>query len=169
MNLKQLNKKQLEALIELAESPSDMTFLEGSIPPSHVLTRSLELANNAVDSIWAQPYFIEIEAQIIGCCGFKSAPSHGRVEIGYHVVPQAQGLGAATFAVKQLCHIAFAADLVETVFATIAANNAASLHVVQKNGFSYKKLITDEDGDQLECWEFDKDIFVTHEVGKPTR
>lgn len=158
MNLKQLNKSQLEALIKSGEEPHDMTFLEGSIPPSHVLTRSLELLNNAVDDIWAQPYFIEREGQVIGCCGFKSAPSHGRVEIGYHVIPQAQRLGAATFAVKQLCHIAFASGFVETVFATIAADNSASLHVVQKNGFSYKELITDEDGDQLEYWELDKNV-----------
>ena len=169
MKLKQLNKNQLEALIQSGEAPSDMTFLEGSMPPSHVLTRSLELAYNAVDGIWAQPYFIERDAQVIGCCGFKSAPSHGRVEIGYHVISQAQGLGAATFAVKQLCHIAFASGLVDTVFASIAADNAASLYVVQKNGFSYRELIIDEDGDQIECWELDKDIFVTHEVGKPNR
>lgn len=158
MKLKQLNKSQLEALIQSGEAPSNMTFLEGSIPPGHVLARSLELVNNAVNGIWAQPYFIEREGQVIGCCGFKSAPSHGRVEIGYHVVPKAQGLGAATFAVKQLCHIAFAAGLVETVFATIAADNAASLHVVQKNGFSYKEPIIDEDGDQLEYWELDKNL-----------
>lgn len=166
MSLKQLNKSQLEALIQSGEASNNMTFLEGSIPPSHVLNRSLELVNNTVDDIWAQPYFIERESQVIGCCGFKSAPSHGRVEIGYHVIQQAQGLGAATFAVKQLCHIAFASGLVETVFATIAADNAASLYVVQKNGFSYKELIIVEGGEQLQCWEFDKDIFVMHEVSK---
>lgn len=143
MKLKQLTNSQLEALIELAESPSNMTFLKGSIPPSHVLTHSLELLNNAVDDIWAVTYFIDKEGQVIGCCGFKSVPCHGRVEIGYHVVPQAQGLGVATFAIKQLYHIAFASGLVETVFATIAADNAASLMSYKKWLF-VQKLITDK-------------------------
>lgn len=156
MNLIQLNQIQLEMLIQSGDRPKDLTFIEHSIPPIHVLVRAMNLHYNLVDVIWAFPYFIQKNTQIIGACGFKEAPKNRRIEIGYNVAPDARGLGVATAAIKQLSQIAFDSTLVNTVFAIIASDNKASLNVVQKNGFSFKEFIVDSDGEQLECWELNK-------------
>ena len=158
MNLIQLNDIQLKMLIQSGDTPKDLTFIERSIPPIHVLVRSMELRHNLVDVIWAFPYFIQKHTQIIGACGFKGAPKNSRVEIGYNVAPDARGLGVATSAVKQLSQIAFNSALVDTVFALITSDNKASLNVVQKNGFSFKEFVIDSDGEQLEYWELNKDF-----------
>ncbi|MGT0149264.1 GNAT family N-acetyltransferase [Vibrio metschnikovii] len=85
--------------------------------------------------------------------GFKNPPSDYRVEIGYNVAFDVRGKGIATFAVNKLCQIAFESGLVKVVFALIASENLASLHVVRKNGFIYKNMVVDSDGESLECWE----------------
>ena len=158
MKLIQLNDIQLKMLIQSGDTPKDLTFIERSIPPIHVLVRAMDLRHNLVDIIWALPYFIQTNTQIIGACGFKDAPKNSRIEIGYNVAPDAQGLGVATSAVKQLSQIAFGSALIDTVFALIASDNKASLNVVQKNGFSFKEFIVDSDGEQLEYWELNKGV-----------
>ncbi len=80
-------------LIQSGDTPTDLTFIEHSIPPIHVLVRAMDLRYNRVDIIWALPYFIQTNTQIIGACGFKDAPKNSRIEIGYNVAPDAQGLG----------------------------------------------------------------------------
>ncbi|MFT7684429.1 MAG: ribosomal-protein-alanine N-acetyltransferase [Moritella dasanensis] len=156
MNLIQLNEIQLKTLIQSGDKPKGITFIEHSIPPVHVLVRSMDLRHNLVDAIWAFPYFIQKNDKIIGACGFKDEPKNRRIEIGYNVAPDAGGLGFATSAVKQLSQIAFGSTFVNTIFALIASDNKASLNVVHKNGFSYKELVVDSDGEQLECWELNK-------------
>ncbi|SQD77790.1 GNAT family N-acetyltransferase [Moritella yayanosii] len=122
MQLIQLNGIQLKMLIQSGDTPKDLTFIEHSIPPIHVLVRSMDLRHNLVDVIWAFPYFIQKNTQITGACGFKDAPKNSRIEIGYNVAPDARGLGIATAAVKQLSQIAFASTLVNTVFALMVNN-----------------------------------------------
>lgn len=153
MNLIQLNQIQLDKLIKSDEKPQNCQCLEGAIPPEYVLVRSIEYCDKSMDKIWALPYFVQKSSQIIGCCGFKGEPSSNRVEIGYNVAPNAQGLGVATAAVKMLSQIAFDSGVINTVVALISSSNVASLNVARKNGFSYKEMVIDEDGEQLESWE----------------
>ncbi|WED27656.1 GNAT family N-acetyltransferase [Vibrio sp. DW001] len=155
MKLIQLNRFQIESLSQHATNSRDVIFVEGSVPPIHVLNRSLYLCHNAAEELWALPYFMQKASHIIGCCGFKGVPKNTRIEIGYNVAPDARGLGAATFAVQQLSQIAFDSGLVKTVVALISSDNKASLSVVRKNGFSYKELIIDEEGEELELWQLD--------------
>lgn len=153
MKLIQLNRFQIESLSQHDTSSRELIFIEGSVPPVHVLNRSLDLSLNAVEELWALPYFMQKASQIIGCCGFKGEPKNNQIEVGYNVAPEARGLGSATFAVQQLSRIAFDSGLVNTVVASISSDNKASLSVVQKNGFSYKELIIDEEGEELELWQ----------------
>ncbi|MFC1235031.1 GNAT family N-acetyltransferase [Vibrio sp. F74] len=153
IKLIQLNRFQIESLFQHDTSCKDLIFIEGSVPPTHVLNRSLYLCHNAVEELWALPYFMQKASHIIGCCGFKGLPKNNQIEIGYNVAPEARGLGSATFAVQQMSQIAFDSGLVNTVVASISSDNKASLSVVRKNGFSYKKLIIDEEGEELELWQ----------------
>ena len=152
MNLIQLSEAQLQRLIQFGIKPSDFVFIEGSIPPKHVLNRSMNLFHNAVGVIWSLPYFIQKNTQIIGCCGFKGTPCNKRVEIGYHVASDMRGMGIATSAIKLLSRIAFYSGEVDAVVALISSDNKASLNVVQKNGFTYTEVVVNEDGEELESW-----------------
>ena len=152
MELLQLGWFDLDTLIESEAMPYEIHALEGAVPPKHVLLRSIELSENSVAEIWALPYFIQNGQIIVGCCGFKRPPENREVEIGYNVAPSVRGMGVATSAVKQLCKNAFDSGDVNRVIALINPDNKASLSVVSKSGFLFHKVVSDDDGEQLERW-----------------
>jgi [ribosomal protein S5]-alanine N-acetyltransferase len=88
---------------------------------------------------------------IVGTCGFKSAPAHGRVEIAYFTFPDYEGKGVATQMARQLVSMARGADSSVIVAAqTLPARNA-SHRVLEKVGFAcVKKLEHPEDGTVFE-------------------
>ncbi|MDQ6901281.1 MAG: GNAT family N-acetyltransferase [Candidatus Dormibacteraeota bacterium] len=75
------------------------------------------------------------DAQVLGGIGFHGKPEHGRVEVGYDVAPSARGEGYATEAVRGLTGWALQQPGVQAVLARTAADNAASLRVLEKAGF----------------------------------
>ncbi|EOV0854451.1 GNAT family N-acetyltransferase [Vibrio parahaemolyticus] len=150
MELIQLNENELKML---RDGQSDLKYMIDGVPPNHVLERSLSHYGDSICEVWSLPYFMRANDQLIGSCGFKNPPRDGRVEIGYNVSSSHQGKGIATLAVNKLCQIAFESDLVKVVFALISSENSASLNVVRKNGFIYKNMVVDSDGESLECWE----------------
>ncbi|MBF4425704.1 GNAT family N-acetyltransferase [Vibrio anguillarum] len=155
MELIQLNEHELKML---RDGQSELKYMIDGIPANHVLERSLNHYRDLICEVWSLPYFIKSNDQLIGSCGFKNPPFNYRVEIGYNVSFGAQGKGIATFAVNKLCQIAFESGLVKVVFALISSENSASLNVVRKNGFIYKNIAVDSDGELLECWELNNNI-----------
>ncbi|MCW0506582.1 GNAT family N-acetyltransferase [Aeromonas piscicola] len=155
MELIQLNENELKML---RDGQSELKYMIDGIPPNHVLDRSLNHYRDSICEVWSLPYFIKSNDQLIGSCGFKNPPIECRVEIGYNVAFGVQGKGIATFAVNKLCQIAFESGLVKFVFALISSENSASLIVVRKNGFIYKNIVMDSDGESLECWELSNNI-----------
>lgn len=167
MNL--LTQLSLESLQDLMneqplKSDSSLQFCAQACPPPHVLQRSIQLAEAGTATKWALPYFIFIEKTIcigkticiehtvVGSIGFKQAPQHRQVEIGYNVAPSMQGRGLATLAVKELTQIAFSTPLIDQVYAQISPHNHASLSVVKKCGFVYQHNLVDDDGECLQRW-----------------
>lgn len=152
MQLKQLNKIEVEQLRRGAFSFEGLSVLKEFIPPIHVLERSLKLLEQGINPIWALPYLIIHDQKIVGCCGFKSKPLLNAVEVGYNVASEAQGQGLATLALKELCQIAFS-NSVNSVKALICSQNIASRNVVMKNKFSFIEMVIDDEGEELEYWE----------------
>lgn len=156
MKLVQLSPIQFEQI--LVGEPT-FSHMDDAIPPKHVLIRAWEQYQNAVDVMWALPYFIEVEGEVVGSCGFKYAPKDDGVEIGYNVAPRAQGMGIATSAVKALNKIAFHSGIINHTKALISKDNMASLNVIKKNGFAYKGIVVDSDGEQLEYWKLSQPLY----------
>ena len=73
----------------------------------------------------------------VGGCGFQQGSGFLRcnVEIGYYLAPALHGRGLGTAVVAALTTLAFALPEVTRVFAPVHAGNAASMRVLQKNGF----------------------------------
>ena len=124
-----------------------------SMPPAFVASRSLELAAAGHPVPWSTTFLIvnDEDDQVVGGCGFKTAPSNGRVEVGYGVSSTVRGRGAATAALKLLVHSAFQAGATE-VLAEVAPTNHASTRVVQKVGFAQVGTRIDDEREYVVQW-----------------
>jgi ribosomal-protein-alanine N-acetyltransferase len=153
-SLRQLSSAELE---DLAASRVPAHLVEriesGALPPAFVAARSLRLAAQGHGEPWATSYLIvrDHDQRIVGACGFKTAPSAGRVELGYGVAAAARGQGAATAALKLLLAMAFDAGAT-SVLAEVVPENEASTKVVQKNGFIRTGAGHDKDGEYVVQW-----------------
>lgn len=88
----------------------------------------------------------KLSRTIVAEIGFKGPPAiDGRVEIGYGTMPAMQHKGYMTEAVKGLLQWAAHRNDITTVLAEIHANNAPSIRVAEKNGFTQ----FDQKGDML--------------------
>ena len=87
--------------------------------------------------LWYWPWRLALRAtgESIGDACFKGLPANGRPEIGYGLERPFRGRGLATEAVRALCQWALAQPGVQAVEAETEPGNAASQHVLQKNGF----------------------------------
>ncbi|OEF23172.1 GNAT family N-acetyltransferase [Vibrio rumoiensis 1S-45] len=159
MKLQQVNKKQLNQLIT-GTIGFAIELCHGSIPPKHVLNRSLYQAQNVEAEMWALPYMMLSQGYVVGFCGFKYEPKCGDVEIGYNVSPKQRGRGLAKSAVSQLCSLAFGTGLVENVVALISPVNVASLNVVKANNFIFRGTVVDGDNEELERWVLNKAAYA---------
>jgi [ribosomal protein S5]-alanine N-acetyltransferase len=92
---------------------------------------------------WAAWYFLlpanaNDKSQAIGIGGFKGKPSPtGIVEVGYSVMPNYQRLGFASEATAALVGWAISHPNVQLVTAETLPTLAASIRVLEKNGFEF--------------------------------
>lgn len=74
--------------------------------------------------------------KMIGIIGhYRIQPEHYRCEIGYMILPQFNGKGITTEAVKVVLEFGFDALQMHSIEAVISPENKASERVLQKSGF----------------------------------
>jgi ribosomal-protein-alanine N-acetyltransferase len=78
---------------------------------------------------------VVVDDAIVGNAGFKGAPDHGLVELGYRISASRRRRGLALAAVHLLLERARREPRVDRVVAGIDPDNAASVGVVTKAGF----------------------------------
>jgi RimJ/RimL family protein N-acetyltransferase len=153
-SLLELSTAEIETLAASCVPASVAAMAElGAMPPAFVTQRALALAATGVPSPWATIFLIvdDLNGRIVGACGFKIAPRHGRVEVGYGVAPVARGKGAATAALGLLVQKAYMAGATE-VLAEVAPDNHASTRVVQKAGFAIAGSRLDDENEYVIQW-----------------
>jgi len=75
---------------------------------------------------------------LVGAGGFKGAIDEaGSIELGYGILPEHQGIGYATEAVRGWVDFAFASPHVRTVVGQTLPHLAASIRVLEKAGFRF--------------------------------
>lgn len=72
---------------------------------------------------------------LIGVSGFSQPTPEGTVEIAYSLLPEFQGRGYATEAVKRLVAWAFSHPEIRRVVAEALPEKIPSIHVLTRNGF----------------------------------
>ncbi|HEV3187004.1 MAG TPA: GNAT family N-acetyltransferase [Acidimicrobiales bacterium] len=95
----------------------------------------------------------ENDGTVIGQCGFHGPPEVvGRAEIGYTIFPDYRDHGYATEAVTGLTDLA-RKNGSSVIFASVAADNAPSIRVVEKAGFLRTGAQMNNNGDQEYVFE----------------
>ncbi|MFN7433255.1 MAG: GNAT family N-acetyltransferase [Betaproteobacteria bacterium] len=157
IELHPIARSALEAILA-GQTPDHLGFVaaEGALPPLHVAERSLRLLDDGCPPEWALPFNMVDTSSgvIVGGCGFKGAPVHGMVEIGYGVATSFQRRGFATLAVRSLLGRAAQSGLVRGVEAYIVPGNVASETVASRSGFIPGSLVADSSGEMVVRWQF---------------
>jgi RimJ/RimL family protein N-acetyltransferase len=93
----------------------------------------------------------ESQRTVVGAGGFKTMPVSRRIEIGFGIAPSMRNRGFATRGVSLLIAEAFSSGAVDSIFAHVKTENLASRRVLEKAGFTFCRLTTDEEG-PVELW-----------------
>lgn len=93
--------------------------------------------------------------KVVGMGSFKGKPSNGKVEIAYWTFKEYEGQGVASLICKELISIAQNADPNVLITATTAPESNASTKILTKNGFSYKRIVQDDEIGDAWLWELE--------------
>lgn len=86
-----------------------------------------------------------------------SAKYREEADIGYTVIPQAQGKGIASEALRAVCDYAFTQTGVKAINAYVLADNAGSVRVLEKIGFVRTQVLEQAyeiDGVRYDDWAY---------------
>ncbi len=116
----------------LREDPAIMRFM-AAIAPEKETRRLFALR-------LAEPHLFVIrqhdDETPLGDIGLRISEHHPEeADIGYTIVPQAQGKGFASEALRAVCEYAFARAGVKAINAYVLADNGGSVRVLEKAGF----------------------------------
>jgi RimJ/RimL family protein N-acetyltransferase len=124
-----------------------------------------------IPRVKANPEFAEIAIiiaiskdsnEVIGSAGFHDFPDeNGMIEIGFGIVPKMQNQGLGTELLLGMWKMICRRDDVKILRYTVSPDNAPSLHIVRKLGFTEIGLQIDpEDGPEL-IFEMTKEEFLS--------
>lgn len=96
------------------------------------------------------------ENTLVGNCGFKGAPNHGVVEIGYEVAEDYRRRGLATEMAMALIEYAFSFQEVTMILAHTLPFENHSVAILRKCGFRFVTEIMDPEDGLIWRWELSK-------------
>lgn len=97
-------------------------------------------------------YFIISDDKIVGFSGFVGQPQDGKVEISYWTFKEFEGQGFSSFGCRELLKIAYKAAPDVTVIAKTEPRNNASTKILEKNGFTFDKVVQDHEIGDAWLW-----------------
>lgn len=101
-------------------------------------------------------YLAVENAEPLGTCAFKTAPSGGRVEIAYGTMSGLEGKGIATAMARELIEIARREDEGLVVFAQTLPLECASTSILKKLGF--KRIGSVQHPEDGMVWEWEHEF-----------
>jgi len=98
----------------------------------------------------------EDTASVIGCCGFKAAPTpEGTVEVAYFTFPGFEGCGYATAMANRLVQLALSSPSVRRIRAHTLPERNASARILEKIGMLFVGEVIDPDDGNVWRWELE--------------
>lgn len=129
------------ALVALCNSV-DRRYLSNRLPQPYEPSDALSWISKArqIDGVEGVFRAIVVDGRIVGSVSVERRPDIFCVdgEIGYMLLPEYCGRGIASEAVASICSAAFFELALRRISAVVFSDNAASVRVLQKNGFEHE-------------------------------
>ena len=150
--LRRINKNDADEVLALRGNPEIMKYIPRPLPKTkeealeHIAMIEYKIVNN-IGINWG--ITIKGNDKIIGIIGhYRIQPENHRAEIGYMSLPEYNGKGYITEAIKAVVEYGFNQMNLHSIEAVIDPDNTASEKVLQKNGFVKEAHILEN-----ELWE----------------
>ena len=138
LHVRPWRKSDLDALLRYANNPKIAANLRDQFPHPYTRRDANEYLNYVRTMDVPMSFAIEYVGEAMGGIGFKLGADIARlsVEMGYWLGEPFWGRGIATRAVRASSEWAFESYKVVRIFATVFSQNAASIRVLEKSGFT---------------------------------
>ncbi|WP_396145619.1 GNAT family N-acetyltransferase [Flavobacterium sp.] len=150
--LRRVIETDVDEIFELRSNPETMKFIPRPLAKTkedalvHFKTIDENIENNKGIN-WA--ITLKGNPKLIGIIGhYRIQPENHRCEIGYMILPQYNGQGIVSEAIKMILEYGFNDLQMHSIEAVIDPENKASERVLQKNGFVKEAHILEN-----ELWE----------------
>lgn len=137
--LRRVNVDDVEEIIALRGNPKTMKYIPRPLVKTiedaleHIALIEAKIETNEGIN-WA--ITLKDNPKLIGIIGhYRIKPEHYRAEIGYMILPEFNGMGIVTEAIKEVVNYGFNQMQLHSIEAVIDPENRASEKVLLKNGF----------------------------------
>ena len=137
--LRRVNNNDCKEILSLRSNPETMKYIPRPLLKNeedalaHILMIETKIQNNEGIN-WA--ITLKGNPKLIGVIGhYRIQLENYRAEIGYMILPEFNGLGIVTEAVKEVVKYGFEIMKLHSIEAVIDPDNVASANVLEKNGF----------------------------------
>ena len=137
--LRRVSNDDVNEIMELRGNPETMKYIPRPLvtTPDEALAH-IKMINDKIEANEGINWAITIKGnpKLIGVIGhYRIQPENHRCEIGYMILPQYNGQGIVTEAVKVVLEYGFDDLQMHSIEGVIDPNNSASERVLLKNGF----------------------------------
>lgn len=144
LSLRRWRPEDGEGLIRLCDQV-DRTYLSGQLP--NPCTKAVAKRWITATEIWekrkGKQRAIIADGAIVGNITLEKGNDvwQKNAELGYYLLPQCEGKGIMTWAVNEMCRLAFDEMDILRITALVCERNQASRRVLEKNGFKQEGLL----------------------------
>ena len=155
--LRRVSQNDVPEILELRGNPETMKFI-----PRPLVTTSDEaldhykMIDDKIEKNEGINWAINLKGnpKLIGIIGhYRIQPENHRCEIGYMILPQYNGQGIVTEAIKLVLEYGFENLQMHSIEAVIDPENFASERVLQKNGFVKEAHILENEHYEGKFWD----------------
>jgi RimJ/RimL family protein N-acetyltransferase len=139
----------LDMFAALCADPQVMRFVgDGELLPREMVKHWIDVCQQkyATRGYGTSAVFEKAGDKFIGYCGVVRAPENDFDELIYVFNVEAWGKGYATEVGRAMLQYVFEHSTLDRIYATIHPDNAASIKVAGKMGFSFQRTEIDPDG-----------------------
>jgi [ribosomal protein S5]-alanine N-acetyltransferase len=150
-----ISPNDLEAFAALCADPLAMQYMgDGATLDHDTVRRWIDICQTKYQErgYGTSAVVEKVSEKFIGFCGVVRAPENDFDEIVYAISRDYWGKGYATEAAAAMLDYVFRISDLSEIYATIYAQNIASLKMMDKLNMAYVKSVTEADGAQTEYY-----------------
>lgn len=137
--LRRVDSNDIKEIFALRSNPETMKYIPRPlVKTDEDALEHIAMIDSKIDSDEGINWAITLKdnPKLIGIIGhYRIKPEHYRAEIGYMLLPEYQGKGIISEAVKEAVKYGFNVMNLHSIEAIIAPDNYGSAKVLEKNGF----------------------------------